>query len=94
MTGSFVRKAGLKSELLREAWRGLDPLEYREGNAAKKALLVNVRSDTVVPKENALKLAEAFPQSRQVWLPFGHYSAIVHILWMPALVSKAFLAAL
>jgi len=92
MTRRFVQRAGITEESLRAAWKGLDPLDYRKGNAGKKVLLVNVRSDSVVPAANALKLKEAFPESRQVWLPFGHYSALLHLLWIPRVISRNLLA--
>lgn len=87
MTGRFARKMGIKPEELRKAWNGLDPLVYRERNKEKPVLLVNARSDSVIPRENADKLAEAFPAARRFWVPFGHYSAILHMFWMPRWVS-------
>ena len=90
MTGPWLRRLGLSSAPLREAWRGIDPSDYSERNAGKPALLINVRGDTVIPAANALKLKEAFPDAKQVWLPLGHYSAIMHLLWLPGYVSRAF----
>lgn len=87
LSGPFVRKMGLKPEELRAAWTGLDPLDYKAANAGKKAFLINVRSDTVIPRENALKLKEAFPDSEQVWLPLGHYTAALHLVWLPRWIS-------
>lgn len=87
LTGPFARKMGLRPEALREAWKGLDPLAYREHNKDKPVLLVNARSDTVIPRPNAEKLAEAFPAARRFWVPFGHYTAILHMFWMPRWVS-------
>ncbi len=88
LSGPFVRKMGLKEVDLRRAWIGLDPLDYKAANAGKRAYLINVNSDTVIPKANALRLKEAFPDSTQVWLPFGHYTAIVHLAWLPGSVSR------
>lgn len=88
LSGPFVRKMGLKAEDLRSAWAGLDPLDYEAQNAGKRALLINVNSDTVIPRANALRLKEAFPDSRQVWLPLGHYTAIAHLVWLPRWVSR------
>lgn len=88
MTAPFVRRTGIRLEDLRRSMRGLDPLDYPVANADKKALLINVESDTIIPKANALKLKEAFPSSRQVWLPLGHYSAILHLLWIPSYVAR------
>ena len=79
---------GLKAEDLRAAWVGLDPLDYQAVNGGKKALLINVNSDTVIPRANALRLKESFPDSRQVWLPMGHYTAILHLIWLPRWVSR------
>ncbi len=87
LTGPFARKMGLKPDELRAAWSGLDALEHPERNAGKPALLVNAGWDTVIPHENARKLLAAFPAARQVWVPGGHYTAIVHLLWMPRWIS-------
>ncbi len=88
LSGPFAKKMGLQAEDLRSAWAGLDPLDYKAANAGKKALLINARSDTVIPRANALLLKEAFPDSRQVWLSLGHYTAILHLLWLPRWVSR------
>lgn len=94
LSGPFVRKMGLEAGELRTAWTGLDPLDYKRENAGKRALLINVNSDTVIPRANALRLKEAFPDSRQIWLPLGHYTSIVHLLWLPRSVSRRFQEAL
>lgn len=94
LTGPFARKMGLKPADLAAAWKGLDPLERKAGNAGKPALLINVNSDTVIPEGNALKLKEAFPDAEQVWLPLGHYTAIAHLTWIPRWASKRVLNAL
>ncbi|MEK7858693.1 MAG: prolyl oligopeptidase family serine peptidase [Elusimicrobiota bacterium] len=94
MTRPFMRRAGIDAESLRRAWRGIDPLDYMESNKTKKALLINCLWDLVIPKANALKLFEAFPAARQVWLPLGHYSAILHLLWIPRYISADFIEAL
>ncbi|MFA5138127.1 MAG: alpha/beta hydrolase family protein [Elusimicrobiota bacterium] len=90
MTSAFLRSSGIRPEELREAWKGLDPQDYREGNRGKPVVLVNARSDTVVPRANALKLKESFPDSKQLWVPFGHYSSIFHLLWMPSYAARQF----
>lgn len=94
LTGPFARKMGLQAADLARAWKGLDPLEYKTRNANKPVLLVNVNSDTVIPEANALRLKEAFPEAEQVWLPLGHYTAIVHLSWLPRWASKRLLIAL
>ncbi len=87
MTGPFARKMGISREELAAEWKGLDPLERREKNRGKRAYLINVNSDSVIPRANALKLKEAFPDSEQRWLPLGHYSAILHLVWLPKSIS-------
>ena len=86
LSGPFARKMGLTSADLESAWANLEPAKNR-GNADKPALLVNARWDSVIPRANALKLHEAFPSSRQVWVPGGHYTSVIHLLWMPGWIS-------
>lgn len=90
MTGSFLRRAGMGEKDLRLAWHGIDPLDYAAANKGKDVLLVNARSDDVVPRANALKMKEAFPAARQEWVPLGHYSSIIHLLWLPGRVAREF----
>ena len=93
MTGPFMKRIGVTPEQVRDAWKGIDPLDFKDLNRGKAALLINVRSDTVIPTANALRLKDAFPDSKQVWLPLGHYTAILHLIWVPRYISKAFQAA-
>jgi pimeloyl-ACP methyl ester carboxylesterase len=88
MTGPFIAKAGIERADLEAAWAGLDPLGRREANAGKPVVLVNARSDRVIPAENGRKLAEAFPDAFQRWVPGGHYTAILHMLWMPDYAAR------
>ncbi|MBI4376987.1 MAG: hypothetical protein HY549_11120 [Elusimicrobia bacterium] len=88
MTGPFVRSLGIGAEELRLAWQGLDPLDYQASNKAKPALLINTIWDRVIPASNARRLKEAFPAARQIWLPLGHYSALLHLIWIPRYVSR------
>ena len=88
LSGPYVKKMGLKTGELRAAWTGLDPFDYKAANAGKRPLLINVNSDTVIPRANALRLKEAFPESRQIWLPLVYYTAILHLIWLPRWVSR------
>jgi dienelactone hydrolase len=88
LTGPFARRMGIGLADLKAAWTGLDPSEHPERNAGKPALLVNAGWDTVIPRANAAQLRAAFPAARQVWVPGGHYTAIVHLLWLPGWISK------
>ncbi|HVE13877.1 MAG TPA: hypothetical protein VNI01_10820 [Elusimicrobiota bacterium] len=90
MTAAFVRQAGISREELRRQWRGMDPVDFRERNHGKKVELLNARGDKVIPEANALKLRDAFPDSTQSWVPFGHYGAIVHLSWLPTMVAWKF----
>ncbi|HEX4048178.1 MAG TPA: dienelactone hydrolase family protein [Elusimicrobiota bacterium] len=94
LSGPFARKMGLKPDELREAWKNMDPYLHPERGAGKPALLVNADWDTVIPRSNAQKLLKAFPDARQVWVPGGHYTSIVHLIWLPGWVSKAMMKAL
>lgn len=93
MTRPFVKRLGVGEDQVRAAWAAMDLGARREENRGKPALLVNARWDDVVPKANALRLRDAFPDAEQVWVPGGHYSAIVHLLWLPRWASKRLEAA-
>jgi len=88
MTSEFVREAGIEEGELRRAWRGIDPSDHREDNRGKQVRLVNAHWDAVVPRANALKLKEAFPGSRQLWVPLGHYSAALHLPWIRGYATR------
>jgi dienelactone hydrolase len=90
MTRKFMKSAGIAAAELRQAWAGMDPVDFAAKNAGKSALLINARWDQVVPRDNADKLRSAFPASRQEWVSGGHYSAIVHLLWVPGRISRDF----
>lgn len=94
MTGPFVRKSAITPDSLRQAFKGIDPLDYAQGNADKELLLINAASDAVIPKANGLKLKSAFPRARQRWVPLGHYSAILHLIWLPGFVARDFMSRL
>jgi pimeloyl-ACP methyl ester carboxylesterase len=90
MTSAFVRGAGIDPEELRRTWKDIDPAGRGEDNRGKPVLLINARWDSVVPKANALRLKESFPEARQVWVPFGHYSAILHLFWVRSYAAREF----
>jgi dipeptidyl aminopeptidase/acylaminoacyl peptidase len=90
MTRAFVEKAGITKEEARREWQGFDPVDYRDQNRGKRALLINGRSDTIIPPENGRRLAQAFPDAQQVWVPLGHYGAILHLLWSPSYAAARF----
>ena len=88
LTGPFARRMGIGLADLKAAWAGLDPSEHPARNSGKPALQVNAGWDTVIPRANAARLRAAFPAARQLWVPGGHYTAIVHMFWLPGWVSR------
>ena len=88
MTSAFARRSGFGEKELREAWTGMDPLE--RPRAGGRVLLINAAADGVVPPENADKLAAALPGARRMRVPWGHYGAILHLLWIPDRVAREF----
>ncbi len=91
MTRAFIRKLKVTPEELSREWPGLDPIDYRAQNKGKKVFLMNGWFDEIIPRIYARKLKYAFPDSRQVWVPFGHYSSIVNLFWLPRYVADKFL---
>ncbi|MHB2026336.1 MAG: alpha/beta hydrolase family protein [Elusimicrobiota bacterium] len=92
MTKSFMRRLSITPAEIAKSWPGLDPLDYRAKNKGKPVFLMNGWFDDIIPRANARKLKAAFPDSRQVLVPFGHYSAIVNLFWLPGYVSGKFKA--
>jgi len=90
LTGPILKRLGIKVERLDLMAKEIDPLLYKEGNLHRPALLVNASWDRIIPSENARLLHEAFPASSQIWVPGGHYSAILHMIWMPGYVARYF----
>lgn len=90
LTGPWMKRIGIKPKNVAKEWKGIDPIDFEKSNGSKKAFLINARSDTVIPVANARRLKEAFPSARQLWVPFGHYTSIVHLLWAPRYVSEKF----
>lgn len=90
ITAAFVKRAGITREEMVAAWKGLDPGEYRGSNKGKRVFLINARSDRVIPRKNAEALKEAFPDAERLWVPFGHYTSIVHLLWAPRYAAEKF----
>ncbi|MDE2292258.1 MAG: hypothetical protein KGL53_09260 [Elusimicrobia bacterium] len=84
MTRPLLRRLGFTREELAKAFAGLDPLQHRGEEPRRPVFLVNARSDRVVPPYNARRLAQAFPGSSQLWVPGGHYTSILHMLWIPS----------
>lgn len=89
MTGPFLQRAGIREDDIRRAFRGLDPLEHAPVKG-RRVLLVNAREDRVVPRASALRLEEVFTSADPIWVPFGHYGAVLHLVWMPRYVSSYF----
>ncbi len=90
MTRAFMRRSGISASDLARRWSGLDPLDYRSRNRGKPAFLMNAWFDAIIPRANARELKKAFPNSVQDWVPFGHYSAILNLFWLPRYVSGKF----
>ena len=91
MTAAFIRKLKVTPQEMAKAWPGLDPIDYRAQNSGKKVFLMNGWFDHIIPRAYARKLKYAFPDSRQEWVPFGHYSSIINVFWLPRYVADKFL---
>jgi len=91
MTAAFIHKLKVTPQEMAKAWPGLDPIDYRAQNYGKKVFLMNGWFDHIIPRVYARKLKDAFPDSRQEWVPFGHYSSIINLFWLPRYVADKFL---
>lgn len=89
-TRDIAAKMSASPAAIRGIFRGIDPLDYRESNRGKRVLLINALWDQVVPARYGRKLAQAFPGCRQIWVPSGHYSAMLHLFWVRPYVAGTF----
>lgn len=90
LTAPVVRDLGLSDAEISKHFLNMDALSYREKNRGKRPLLYNARWDRVVPRSSALALARAFPDAEQRWVWGGHYSAVLHLVWMPGEAARHF----
>jgi dienelactone hydrolase len=68
------RKQGLTREVLREALAPVEPLTYaRPLSSSRRLLMINARYDLLIPRQDTLKLWEAFGRPPLLWLDTGHY---------------------
>lgn len=88
LTGPILRRLAIPPERMKLLEVEIDPFLYKEANRGRPALLVNAMWDRVIPAAYGRRLHEAFPASRQVWVPFGHYSSAVHLVWMPGYAAR------
>lgn len=90
LTGPTLRRLNIPDSRVAVVADEIDPLLYRDRNAARPALLVNAVWDRIIPVANGVRLREAFPSARQLWVPGGHYSSLVHVPWMRWYVARYF----
>jgi dienelactone hydrolase len=57
----------------------IDPVTYAGRARDKRVLMLNARSDEVVPKDCTLALWKAFGEPEIKWYSGGHYSVIIHL---------------
>ncbi len=86
----MLKKEGLTREHLEETWRPIDPLTRVANLAGRRLLLYNARWDRVIPKESVRALWDALPGARKRWIFGGHYTAIMHIVWIPRRTARFF----
>ena len=81
--------------LVGEAWHlvlsQIDPVTYAASARHHRILMLNARTDTVVPKQCTMALWEAFGRPEIVWYDGGHYTAIRYIFDVLDRVPKFFL---
>lgn len=58
----------------------IDPIQYREQVKGKRILMLNAKTDEVIPKECTVALWEAFGKPEIHWYEGGHYSVIWHVV--------------
>lgn len=64
----------------RELLAVIDPVQYAEAARGKRILMLNAKSDEVIPKACTESLWTAFGKPEIVWYDGGHYSVARHLL--------------
>ncbi len=88
--GDLDRAAARAAAIL----RNVDPASRPGRLDPALTLLVNARSDHVIPKEQALALREAAGGATQAWLPFGHNASLLFAHQVRRLALEHFLRTL
>lgn len=71
---------GFTRESLIEALKPIDPVTYAAELKGRRVLMLNAKSDEVVPPICTESLCKAFGQPEMVWYDGGHYTAMRSIL--------------
>ena len=90
MTGPELRRLNISDDRMAVLSQDIEPLLYKDRNTARPGLLVNAMWDQVIPAAYGRKLHEAFPHSSQLWVPGGHYTSVVHLVWLPWYTARYF----
>ncbi len=81
-----ILKQGFTPEDVTRLCRPIDPLHLADPSRRDRVLMFNAEGDEVVPKESATKLWRAYGEPEIVWVPAGHYTAI---LYLPDLLDRS-----
>ncbi len=64
----------------RKVLSAIDPVRYGHHAKGKRILMLNAKTDEVIPKECTVALWEAFDKPEIHWYDGGHYSVVWHVV--------------
>jgi dienelactone hydrolase len=75
----WIAKGG-NEQGFRDVLTVIDPVRYAKNVRGRRILMLNAKTDEVIPKECTESLWEAFGKPDIVWYEGGHYSVAVYLL--------------
>ena len=76
---SWTEKGGSKDEFI-DLMQSIDPVRYGQNVRGRRILMLNAKSDEVIPRQCTDSLWKSFGEPEIVWYDGGHYSVALHIL--------------
>jgi dienelactone hydrolase len=83
---ALMEARGIDEAQLAEALAPVEPINFASRIDAGRCLMINASNDEVIPRSLTERLRVAIGGPKLLWLPSGHYSAI---LYLPTIINTA-----
>ena len=87
---AYIEKHNMNDQELGNYLEGVEPLTFASRATHTDVLMLNARQDKLVPERNAMKLAEALPNSELIWYEADHYNMAWYLFDALGKINKFF----